>query len=289
MAIAATPWYGTAAVWRSAGLDGFELFETVEVPARIGALAEPLGPGPAWRFDHANALLLDIAGESLASVEDLALFAGANALAVEHSGGLWEILQFARAELVAPDRWRLTRLLRGQSGTEEALALPAGIGARVVILDGALKPLPVTEAEIGLPWIWRIGPADRAAGDEANLALDFTPEARGLRPLSPVHLTARWQSGGDIHLGWTRRSRALAADSWAAPEVPLGEALESFDLEILDGTGAVLRTVSGLPSTGFTYTAVLQAADFGAPVASLRFRVFQNGALGRGAPAEATR
>lgn len=287
VAVAAAPWYGSAAVWRSASLDGFELFETVEAPARIGALAAPLGPGPTWRFDEANAILLDIAGESLASVDDLALFAGANALAVEHAGGLWEIIQFARAELLAPDRWRLSRLLRGQSGTEEALALPAGIGARVVIFDDALKPLPIAEAEIGLPWNWRIGPASRAASDAASLGLAFTPEGRGLRPLSPVHLSARWQAGGDIRLGWIRRSRSLAADSWAAVEVPLGETAESWDLEILAGSGAVLRRVSGLPSAGFTYTAAMQAADFGGPVTSLRFRVFQNGTLGRGAPAEA--
>ena len=34
---------------------------------------------------------------------------------------------------------------------------------------------------------------------------------------------------------WTRRSRALAADSWTAAEVPLAEESEAYEVEILDG------------------------------------------------------
>lgn len=56
---------------------------------------------------------------------------------------------------------------------------------------------------------------------------------------------------------------------------------------MLDG-GAVIRTVTGLATPAFTYSAAMATADFGGPVTTLGFRVFQIGALGRGAPAEAT-
>jgi hypothetical protein len=49
----------------------------------------------------------------------------------------------------------------------------------------------------------------------------------------------------------------------------------------------VVRTVSGLATPSFLYTAAMMTADFGGPVTSLRFRVYQIGALGRGAAAEA--
>lgn len=68
--------------------------------------------------------------------------------------------------------------------------------------------------------------------------------------------------------------------------MPLGENAESYDLEILTGGGSVARSVSGVGTAGWTYTAGMQAADFGGPVATLRLRVFQNGQLGRGAPAD---
>ena len=67
---------------------------------------------------------------TLQSVTDLALFAGANALAVESTPGVWEILQAGEAELLAPGKYRLTRLLRGQRGTENAMGNPAPAGSR---------------------------------------------------------------------------------------------------------------------------------------------------------------
>ena len=137
-----------------------------------------------------------------------------------------------------------------------------------------------------MPWNWRIGPADRAAGDVLNLAATFTPQGRGLRPWSPVGVKATWLAGGDISLTWIRRTRALAGDSWTAPEVPLGEAFESYDLEILTGGGLLVRTVAGLGSAVWTYPAAQQVTDFGGPVTTLRLRIYQNGQLGRGAAAE---
>lgn len=74
----------------------------------------------------------------------------------------------------------------------------APIGSRIVFLGSALVPLPVSEAELGMPWNWRIGPVGRAAGDAINLALAFTPQGRGLRPWSPVRIKSVWQGSGDI-------------------------------------------------------------------------------------------
>ncbi len=285
-AVAASPWYGQAAIWRSASLDGFSLFSTASVPAQFGTLAAALASGPSWRFDLANALLVDISSGSLQSVTDEQLFAGANALALETAPGIWEVLQFGQATIVTTGRWKLTRLLRGQSGTEDAVVPSAPIGSRVVFLNAALAPLPVTETELGMPWNWRIGPVSRAAGDSINLALAFTPQGRGLRPWSPVRIKGVWQGSGDIAIAWLRRTRALAGDSWNAPEVPLGEASESYDLEILNGGGSLVRTASGLATAAWTYSTAMQTADFGGAVSSLRLRIFQNGQLGRGAAAE---
>ncbi len=286
-AVAASPWYGQAAIWRSPSLDGFSLFATAAVPAQFGTLAAALGAGPTWRFDLANVLLVDISGGSLQSVADDQLFAGANALALETAPGIWEVLQFGMATVVSTGRWKLTRLLRGQSGSEDAIASSTPIGTRVVFLGSSLVSLPVTEAELGLPYNWRIGPADRGAGDVVNLEVAFTPQGRGLRCWSPVRIKGVWQGSGDIAVSWVRRTRALSGDSWTAPEVPLGEASESYDLEILNGVGAVFRTVTGLNLAAWTYTAALQNSDFGGAVTTLRLRMFQNGQLGRGAPAEA--
>ena len=84
---------------------------------------------------------------------------------------------------------------------------------------------------------------------------------------------------------WTRRSRALAADSWGAVDAPLTEEMEAYEVEILDG--ATVKRVLSATTTSAIYTAAQQTSDWGGPLApgdTLDIRIFQLSALiGRGA------
>jgi len=289
----AVPWPGEMAVFRSPSTDGFSLLTIIGRRARIGTLLSDFYAGPTSRFDLGNALVIDLASGTPESVTDLTLFGGANALAVETAPGIWEIVQAGAAELIAPGRYRLTRLLRGQRGTEAAMGNPAPAGARVVMLDSAIAPLPIAEADLGLPWNWRIGPAARAVNDASYAALAFTPAGRGLVPFAPVHVAQPWRtarSPGDLTIRWTRRSRALVADAWEQVEVPLAEDLESYDVQMLDGA-SVKRTLTS-STTSVLYTAAQQTTDWGAPLGpgqTLAIRIFQlSNRLGRGDPAAVT-
>ncbi|WP_456064538.1 baseplate multidomain protein megatron [Halovulum marinum] len=289
----AIPWPGEIAVFRSPSTDGFELLTTFGSRARIGVLVADFYAGPTSRFDLGNALVVDLLTGTLESITDLALFGGANALAIESAPGVWEIVQAGAAELLAPGRYQLTRLLRGQRGTEGAMGNPAPEGARVVVLDTALASLPVAEADLGMPWNWRIGPASRPVSDDTYVATTFTPAGVGLRPFSVAHVEQPWRkprTPGDLTIRWTRRSRALAADSWGALEVPLAEEIEAYEVEIL--AGSEVRRVLSSTTTSVTYTGAEQTADWGAPLDpgdSLDIRIFQLSALvGRGAPKTVT-
>jgi hypothetical protein len=293
VAVHAVPWPGRVAVWKSPGEDGFELVATLGRPARMGRLAADLYAGPVSRFDLGNVAIVDLTLGTLASVTDLALFAGANALAVEAAPGVWEVLQFGIAELIAPGRYRLSRLLRGQRGTEAAVGAPAVAGARMVVLDEALAPLPASEAALGLEANWRVGPASKPVSDRSYRALSFTPEGIGLRPFSVGHVAQPWRTArepGDLVIRWTRRSRTLPADSWTAAEVPLAEESEAYEVEILDG--AMVRRTLVAATTSVTYSAAQQLADWGAllePGDALDIRIFQLSALvGRGTPKSVT-
>jgi hypothetical protein len=292
-AVHAMPWPGRIAAWTSPGEDGFTVATTLGRPARMGRLVAPLHAGPVSRFDLGNVAIVDLAFGTLASVTDLALFTGANALAIESAPGIWEVLQAGIAELLAPGRYRLSRLLRGQRGTEGAIGNPAPAGARVVVLDEALVPLPVPEAALGLEANWRFGPSSKPVADRSYRQLAVTPEGVGLRPFSVAHVRQPWRTArepGDLLIAWTRRSRALAADSWTAAEAPLAEEREAYEVEILDGS-TVVQTLA-TSTTSVTYTAAQQLADLGAllgPGDTLPIRIFQLSALvGQGAPASVT-
>ncbi len=140
------------AVFRSPSTDGFELLTSFGTRAGLGALVSDFYAGPTPRFDLGNVLVVDLLNGTLESVTDLTLFGGANALAVETAAGVWEIAQAGAAELLAPGRYRLTRLRRGQRGTEGVMGSPAPAGARVVVLDDSLVSLPIAEADLGFPW-----------------------------------------------------------------------------------------------------------------------------------------
>ena len=289
----AAPWPGEMAVFRSPSTDGFELLTTFGSRARMGALVSDLYAGPTSRFDLGNALVVDLLTGSLESVTDLTLFGGANALAIESAPGLWEIVQAGAAELIAPGRYRLNRLLRGQRGTEGAMANPAPAGARVVVLDDALASLPIAEADLGIPWNWRIGPASRPVSDETYVATFFNPVGAGLQPFSAAQVEQPWRrprTPGDLTIRWTRRSRALTADNWGAVDVPLTEELEAYEVEILDG--AAVKRVLSATTTSATYTAAQQTSDWGGPLGpgdTLEVRIYQLSALvGRGAPKTVT-
>ena len=170
---------------------------------------------------------------------------------------------------------------------------PAPAGARVVVLDASLSPLPIAEADLGLPWNWCIGPARRPVSDETYVATTFTPAGIGLRPFSVAHIEQPWRiarSPGDLTIRWTRRSRALVADTWEQVEVPLAEDSESYEVQILDGA-SVKRTLTSSTSS-ILYTAAQQTSDWGAPLGpgqTLAIRIYQlSNRLGRGAPATVT-
>ena len=288
MAAHVAPWPGTMAVWRSPELSGFDLLTTFTTRARIGVLTADLYSGPVSRFDYGNSVHVEMLGGQLENVTDLQLLSGENSIAVEQPGGGWEVLQFGNAELLAPRQYRLSRLLRGQRGTETDMAPMVPTGALVVVLDTMLAPLAVSEAELGLPWNWRIGPASRPVSDESFAALAFTPRGIGLRPFAPVHVEQPWRrarSPGDLTISWKRRDRSLAADSWNAAEIPMSEASESWRVEILDG--AVVKRSLTASTSSVVYTAAQQTADWGTPLApgaSLDVRIAQIGqAYGAGA------
>jgi hypothetical protein len=278
----ASPWPGSVQVMRSASDANFTLDLTLSRAATLGRTTSDFYSGPLWRWDEVNDLRIRLASGTLASQDDLAVLGGANAIAIQNTDGAWEVLQFATATLTAPNEWTLTRLLRGQAGSEGAMRSPVAAGARVVLLDGAQAQIDLQQNEATLPFFYAWGPPNRPLSDASWQTAEEQFAGIGQRPLSPAQLAARWHAG-DLILSWIRRTR-IGGDNWDQTEVPLAEDSEAYDLEILDTGGAVIRTISSLGSPTYTYTASQIATDFPSGLPSpFRFTVYQlSVAFGRG-------
>ncbi len=275
------PWRRLA-VSSSPELEAYRLRLTLDRPATIGRLVEALGPGPVGRFDPGNAIVIDLIGGAFASASRMAVLSGTNRLAVRAAHGGWEVLGFAEAEEVATGRFRLTGLLRGLGGTEDATAAGAVAGAEVVLLDEAVRSLGLSNAERGAAQNWILEPMGLVT--ELSGPFVFDGGLRAETPLSPVHARAVRLMSGDLQISWIRRSR-IEADAWADGEVPLDEAEERYRLEILNGS-AVVRTVE-VGEAEFAYAAAEELADFGMPQTVLGLRLRQLGRLAAGLPLEA--
>jgi hypothetical protein len=145
------------------------------------------------------------------------------------------------------------------------------------MLDGSTEQLALLSSEATLPFNYLWGPNGKAISDPAFQGASLQFKANGRRPYAPCRLRAVYAANGsDLMLGWTRRDRAPSSDSWDQSEIALSETSESYDVEILNAAGAVVRTFSSLVTPTCTYTSAQIASDFplGRPT-PFRFAVYQ--------------
>jgi len=256
VAVAADPWPGRVAVYAGTSEDALSLDTVVERAARIGALAAPLPAGAPGRWQRGAPLRLTL-DAALSARPALDVLNGAN-LAAVGDGVTWEVIQFAGAELVAPGAWRLDRLLRGQAGTEAIMPPEWPAGSTVVMLDGSAVQIDLLASERDLLRRYRYGPAVAPPEDASYRAVDLAFAGVGLRPYAPCHLRARPDGAGGLRLTWLRRTR-IGGDSWAGPEVPLGEAREAYLLRVLVDGAEVRRAEVAAPA--WDYGGAARAAD----------------------------
>ena len=284
LAASARPWPGTLAVYRRTGPSSFSLNRLISSQATMGTLLDQLAAGPLHVFDRANALTVKLSYGALVSVSEPELLQGANIAAVGSAATGWEIFQFGTAELIAPRTYRLSKLLRGQSGSDPEAAALRLAGERFVLLNGAVVQPKLSLTEAGLLNTWKIGPAQYDLG-RSYVTIDHRCLMLGLRPLAPCQLRGR-RAGSDVLFAWIRRTR-IDGDSWDIAEVPLGEDSESYRLDVMQGS-IVKRSVT-VDTPEYLYPASAIAADFGADPGSFTLRIAQLSAVyGRGANLQRT-
>lgn len=285
-----SPWPGAVNVFKDNNAGGYTLNVQVPFAAPMGELVAEFYSGPSGIWDVNNDLYVQLySSDQLLSTTDAAVLEGANAIAIKNLDGEWEILQFVNADLLAPGKYKLSRLLRGQLGSEHAMRDPIPAGARCVVLNASTLGVIDMNLNSRLTDInYRYGPAAYQQDDFRFTNETFNAKGVGLRPYSPVHLKAvRDYSNDDVTLSWIRRTR-FGGDSWNTAEVPLNEDFERYDIEIMDGS-TVVRTVTVDDVSSWLYTAANQTADFGSVQPTVTFKVYQISAIyGRGIAGTAT-
>jgi hypothetical protein len=270
----ANGWSG-AVVYRSDDNGAnYSRFSSLENPAVIGTAETALATAEGNVFDEGNSVTVILLGDSeLQNVSELAVLSGANAALLGD-----EIIQFKTATLVSAGKYKLSGLLRGRLGTEWAIADHTA-GERFVLLNGALDKQVISSNLIGLQRQYKAVTVGNSL--TSTVAQDFTYTGVGLKPYSPVHINGTRDSGGNLTINWVRRAR-ISGDWRDSVDVPLNEASELYDVEILNGS-TVVRSILGLTSPIVSYSAAEQTADFGSPQTSVIVKIYQiSAAVGMG-------
>ncbi len=186
----------------------------------VGNLALPLTASPAVLLDRQESMIVTLISNDFvltsATIDDLG--EGRNRALVGD-----EVVQFASAEPLGAQSWRLHGLLRGRGGTEAAALRGQSAGAAFVLLDQRPVLLDTTETTLSAAQdIAAIGLAD-----DTPVIAQISNHGASRRPLTPVHPRVDFLPDGAWELSWCRRARG----AWSWPEsgeVPLIEQEEQY-------------------------------------------------------------
>ncbi|WP_340247303.1 baseplate multidomain protein megatron [Sulfitobacter pontiacus] len=258
IAASARQWPGNVAVYASGGETNFRLNTLMPLRATMGGTQNDMAHARPGVVDRGQALQVTLTSGVLESVDEADLLGGANLAAIgDGSADRWEVFQFARADLIAPQTYLLRDRLRGQAGSDGVMPDVWPAGSQFVLLNTVPRQIALSPNLLRIAQTYRIGPAGRPLNDPSYVQKTESFDGNGLRPYRPCHLRTEEEAGA-LRFGWIRRTR-INGDGWTEFDVPLAEESEQYQLRILQN-GVVLREEI-VDRASWTYTAQMRARD----------------------------
>ncbi len=236
-----TVWAGSS-VQRS--IDNVDYMQSLTVLERavFGTCESTLGHFVGVGFDEVNSLSVSVGVGELSSTtrDSLLLNSQLNALLVGN-----EIVRFITATLTStsPNRYTITRLLRGQRGTEWAMDGHVANERCVLLRPSGMRYLSTPQNEIGVGrWIKGVTVGASSASVDG---VTYTNTGVSQKPFSPADLRVARVSSGAYALSWQRRTRLQTtfADGRGVL-VPLGESAEVYEVDTFDSSDVLIRTTT---------------------------------------------
>lgn len=202
----------------------------------VGVLAAPLGG--AGVFDETNAVSVTGFGTLESWTRDDILEGAARPLLLGN-----EVVFYRVATATGAGAYTVRGLLRGQRGTEWAMGTHAAAERAVLLQPAGLRRVQTPTSKIGVSLDFKAVTTNSDASGVVPIA--FANTSIGLRPFAPVDARFALVDGTPT-VTWRRRTRKESSFTGAAgSSVPLGEATEAYEVDILAGSPlAVVATVA---------------------------------------------
>jgi hypothetical protein len=258
---------GTVNGWRGCGVfvsrdlgSNYEVAKQITGASTVANASNTLGNFTGSGTDNTNTLTVVL--ESGTSLESTT---ATNLPFTNHALIGSEIIRFTTATLTAAKTYQLSGLIRGDRGTEWAIATHAA-NEKFYLLSTVSK-IQGSLSDIGVARLFKAPTSDQTLGTVP--ATTFTTTGKCLEPLAPLPVSA-YKPANDIIINFARRDRH---DYGATGTVKLSEFDERYEIDIFNGA-SVVRTIATTSPTA-TYTQAQQITDFGSAQIAIVIKVYQ--------------
>lgn len=240
-------------------------------------------PGlPSWMVfdkDHTIDIRMFTGTPPTTAVNDLAVLNGANVALLGK-----EIIQWVNSTDLGDNIFRLSRLLRGRLGTELFMNSHVS-GETFVILDtDSVRRVVQNTNDTNVQRFFRILGAGLPLYSSVVTPVINTGFSQ--KPWKASQIRSSRDGPGEITTTWYRRTR-INIEWQDFVDVPLGQEQESYEIDILNNAGVVVRTLETTTTTA-VYTVADQTTDFGGIQSAVAIIIYQmSNLVGRGQPANA--
>lgn len=233
---------------RSADLATWSDLGYSTTPTSWGSVASlPAAPATPWTWDEAGELVVRMTDGEPQSATELEVLNWANMAALVGTDGSAEIIQWRDAADEGDGVFRLTGLLRGRRGTEDRIASRRA-GDLFLLLDAQRAAFSAPASEAAATRYYR------AVGiyETVNTAAATTTKSargRAERPYALCQVTGTRDGSQNLTIAWVRRTRLGGEWLDGTGTVPLAEASEAYEVDVLNGPPAVARSYSANSGT----------------------------------------
>lgn len=223
--------------------DNYTLLASSDKPSGIGVTVGTLpSVADASLWDRTSSLTVRFFSNThLESVTEAEVLANPalNLLAIGK-----EYVQYVTASensVVAPyiSEFTISKFLRGRFGSDANVSTHTSTDD-VLVIDSTVQPVRLSLTDIGRTIKLKFLTVGQ--GVDQALTIQQPVSGNSLLPLAPANLKASRDADGNILIEWTRRSR-LGSGMRPGSDVPLAEETESYVVEVLNGSGQVIRSV----------------------------------------------
>lgn len=251
-----------------------------------GVCSDSLPAHDGYVIDRVNTLTVNLYNPSmsLSSITEEQMLTGKHWFAYGVAGR-WELGQFANATLNADGTYTLDTLVRGAKGTEQYTGLHEDGDIFILLADADAAFVAANISDIGVERIYR----GVTRGKDIDTVSDtaFIYSGVNLKPPSVVQVTGSIDGSNNWNVAYIPRSRLSTSEWVTGVDIPIGEATESYEHDIMDGS-TVVRTITST-SPGFQYSSADQVTDWGSNQTTITVNIYKMSAtVGRGYVTEIT-